>query len=404
MKFPRRILIICLTTTLVAGCGIFGDKDEELPPQKLQAFEHTQKLKKVWSTKLGGGSESLHLGLSPQSDGNHVYAASRDGVVRAFDPASGKKIWETELDMQLSAGPGVGEGLVVVNAGDGVVFALNSADGTEVWNADVSGESLARPLVTDNGVGIYTIDGRLRMLSLFEGEERWFMQQDLPALTLRGTSTPIEVSGTVMVGFDNGRLVALDSDNGNTEWEAMISPPSGRSDLERLADVDGKMQAVGQDIYVAGYNGRVLAMAAESGQVLWQREMSSHAGVGADWNNVYVANDIGELITLLRRNGTDVWRSDALVRRGPTAPVSFEQMVAVGDFEGYVHFFDVADGKPVTRIRVGKGPVSDVPVVIGKQLYVQSETGDLAVYELPAPKEPKKKREPEPAPAPEEQG
>jgi outer membrane protein assembly factor BamB len=396
VNFPRRILIVCLTTTLVAGCSIFGDKDEELPPQKLQAFEHTQKLKKVWSTKLGGGSETLHLALSPQSDGNNVYAASRDGVVAAFNPANGKKIWEVELDMQLSAGPGVGEGLVVVAAGDGVVFALSSADGSVLWNADVSGESLASPLVTDNGVAVYTIDGRFRMLNLFDGEERWFMQQDLPALTLRGSSTPIEVSGTVMVGFDNGRLVALDSGNGNTEWEAMISPPTGRSDLERLADIDGKMQVVGQDVYVAGYNGRVLAMATESGQVLWQREMSSHVGLGADWNNVYVANDAGELITLLRRNGTDVWRSDALIRRDPTAPVSFEQMVAVGDFEGYVHFFDVEDGQPVTRIRVGKGPISDVPVVIGKQLYIQSETGDLAVYELPAPKVPKNQPDPEP--------
>jgi outer membrane protein assembly factor BamB len=396
VNFPRRILIVCLTTTLVAGCSIFGDKDEELPPQKLQAFEHTQKLKKVWSTKLGGGSETLHLALSPQSDGNNVYAASRDGVVAAFNPANGKKIWEVELDMQLSAGPGVGEGLVVVAAGDGVVFALSSADGSVLWNADVSGESLASPLVTDSGVAVYTIDGRFRMLNLFDGEERWFMQQDLPALTLRGSSTPIEVSGTVMVGFDNGRLVALDSGNGNTEWEAMISPPTGRSDLERLADIDGKMQVVGQDVYVAGYNGRVLAMATESGQVLWQREMSSHVGLGADWNNVYVANDVGELITLLRRNGTDVWRSDALIRRDPTAPVSFEQMVAVGDFEGYVHFFDVEDGQPVTRIRVGKGPISDVPVVIGKQLYIQSETGDLAVYELPVPKVPKNQPDPEP--------
>jgi outer membrane protein assembly factor BamB len=396
VNFPRRILIVCLTTTLVAGCSIFGDKDEELPPQKLEAFEHTQKLKKVWSTKLGSGSETLHLALSPQSDGNNVYAASRDGVVAAFNPANGKKIWEVELDMQLSAGPGVGEGLVVVAAGDGVVFALSSADGSALWNADVSGESLASPLVTDNGVAVYTIDGRFRMLNLFDGEERWFMQQDLPALTLRGSSTPIEVSGTVMVGFDNGRLVALDSGNGNTEWEAMISPPTGRSDLERLADIDGKMQVVGQDVYVAGYNGRVLAMATESGQVLWQREMSSHVGLGADWNNVYVANDVGELITLLRRNGTDVWRSDALIRRDPTAPVSFEQMVAVGDFEGYVHFFDVEDGRPVTRIRVGKGPISDVPVVIGKQLYIQSETGDLAVYELPAPKVPKNQPDPEP--------
>jgi outer membrane protein assembly factor BamB len=379
-------LLLGITATALAGCNIFGSKDKGLPPTELTKFEQTLDLKKVWSAKLGKGSELLRLSLVPAGDGTRIYAASHDGNVSAYEPEKGKRIWRTELKVRLSAGPGVGENLVVVAGRDGDVVALDAADGSERWRTNVVGESLAVPLVTDSGVVVYTIDGRLRVLSLFDGTERWAMEQDLPILTLRGSATPVIVGNSIMVGFDNGRLIALDLENGNTEWEAMMSPPSGRSDLERLADVDGRLQVVGQDVYAAGYQGRVASLAVESGQILWAREISTFVGVGADWNNVYVAADDGVLLALLRRNGVDVWRSELLVRREPTAPTSFDLTVAVGDFDGYVHFFSNVDGRPVARVRVGKGKISGAPVVIGNHLFVQSENGTMDVFKVRQPK------------------
>ena len=107
-----------------------------------------------------------------------------------------------------------------------------------------------------------------------------------PALTLRGSASPLTVDGNIVAGFDNGRLVAIDAETGDVAWESMLSPPTGRSDLERLADVDGQLAAVGQDIYAAGYQGTLASVAAESGQVLWQQEISTFVGVAADWTNL----------------------------------------------------------------------------------------------------------------------
>jgi outer membrane protein assembly factor BamB len=160
----------------------------------------------------------------------------------------------------------------------------------------------------------------------------------------------------------------------------VLTPPSGRSDLDRLADVDGSLAVVGQDVYAAGYNGRLASLAAESGQLLWAREISSPNGVTADWNNIYTVGDGGEVIALLRRNGDDVWRQESLLRREPTPPVSFNTAVVVGDFEGYLHFFSNFDGRPVARERVGKGMISGPPVVMGDKLFVQSESGELAAF------------------------
>jgi len=388
-SLTMRVMFMITTMFVLSACSIFGkDEDEELQPLELAKFNEQLDVRKLWTTRVGKGTEFLRIGLSPAGDGNRIYAASYDGNVVALNPEDGRRVWRVETETTLSAGPGVGEGLVVVAGYDGDLVALKAEDGSEAWHIDIAGEVLARPLVQEGVVVVYTIDGRLRVYSAFDGAERWSFEQPPPALTQRGSASPIMVGTTVIAGFDNGRLVALNVDDGTPEWEAILAPPSGRSDLERLSDVDGSIAAVGQDVYAAGYNGRVASLAVESGQVLWDRETSSPVGVAADWNNVYTVGDQGEVIALLRRNGDDVWRNEELLRREPTPPVPFSTAVVVGDFEGYVHFLSNFDGRMVARERVGKGMITGTPFVMGSRLFVQSENGDVAAFTVRLPERP----------------
>ena len=385
-RMPARLLLLAGAALFVTGCGIFGnDEDEELEPLELVDFDAELDVREVWSEKLGDGTEFLRIGLAPAGDGNRIYAASYDGNVVALNPDTGDQLWRVETERVLSAGPGVGDGLVVVAGYDGDLIALNAVDGGEAWRVDIEGESLARPVVHDESVIVYTIDGRLRGFSAFDGSERWAIEQSVPALTQRGSASPVVVGNSVISGFDNGRLVAVDVSDGTIEWETVLAPPSGRSDLDRLADVDGGLAVVGQDVYAAGYNGRIASVAAESGQLLWAREISSPSGVSADWNNIYSIGEQGEVLALLRRNGDDVWRQESLLRREPSPPVPFSTAVVVGDFEGYVHFFSNFDGRLVARERVGKGMITAAPVVMGDKLFVQSETGELAAFVVRIP-------------------
>lgn len=384
--FLRALATVGAFSVLLSGCGIFGgDKDEELQPQELVKFEPSLPVDRLWEAKLGGGSELLRIGLKPAGNAESVYAASRDGNVSAFDPATGNRRWRTELKLPLSAGPGVGENRVVVASSDGFLVCLGADDGREIWRTDIAGESLAPPLVQGDAVVAYTIDGRLSVRSLYNGSERWTLEQALPPLTLRGSAPPVIVGSTIIAGFDNGRLIASGLLDGATRWEVMLSPPTGRSDLERLSDIDGTLASVGQDVYATAYQGQLAALAAESGQILWTRDISTHVGVAADLENVYVVSETGELIALRRTNGSELWRHDMLLRRSPTAPVTFMNTVVVGDFEGFVHFFSNTDGSPVARVRVGKGMLSGPPTVIGGRLYVQSESGRLAAFEIETP-------------------
>jgi outer membrane protein assembly factor BamB len=376
----------CASLVFLSGCGIFGsDKDEELQPQELVDFQSTLPVDRLWEAKVGGGSELLRIALQPAGNAERVYAASRDGNVTAFDPATGARLWRTELKLPLSAGPGFGRSRVVVASSDGFLVCLDADDGREIWRTYIAGESLAPPLVQGDSVVAYTIDGRLTVRSLYNGSERWTLEQALPPLTLRGSAPPVIVGTTVIAGFDNGRLIASGILDGTTRWEVMLSPPTGRSDLERLSDVDGTIATVGQDIYATAYQGQLAALAAESGQVLWTRDISTHVGLAAEAENLYVVSENGELIALRRSDGSELWRHDLLLRRKPTAPVVFMDTVVVGDFEGYVHFFGKADGVPVARMRVGKGMLSGPPTVIDGRLYVQSESGRLAAFEIETP-------------------
>ena len=369
-----------IATLLIASCSLFSDKEEELEPKELVKFEASVKLKQIWSTKLGGDAKFLLVGLRPAGDGARIYAASQDGVVSAFDPETGKGLWRSKLDIELTAGPGVGDGRIVLTAKDGFGIALDAATGEEQWRVDIAAESLATPLIKDGNVVFQTIDNRLDTRSLYDGRERWTIVRTAPALTNRGSSSPVSVGNSVIAGFDTGRVLAADLETGVVEWEALLSPPTGRSDLDRLSDIDGALAVVGQDLYAAGYQGRLAALASESGQVLWNREISSYVGVSADWNSVYTVRDDGELVGLTRTNGNEIWRNDSLLRREPTLPVPFNSMVVVGDLDGYLHFFSAISGDPVARLRFGSAAITSTPFVMANRLYVQSDSGHLAAY------------------------
>jgi outer membrane protein assembly factor BamB len=387
VKSTCRIIGLLLATFLFAACSWFGEKkDEDLEPARLEKITTTVDVRKMWSANLGGDAEFLRIALQPSGDVDRIYAASRAGNVSAYHPISGKKIWRSKLDIELSAGPGYGEGMVVVAAADGELIVLDAKTGAERWRKNIGGESLARPVVFEDLVIVLTIDNRLRALSAFDGKERWSVEQSVPLLTLRGSSNPIVVGGSVIAGFDNGRLISVNLLTGDIDWEAPISPPSGRSDLERLADVDGDIAVVGQDIYASGYHGSLMSIAAESGQPLWVREVSSFEGVSADWNNIYTVNGEGEVVAISRRTGTETWRQNSLLRREPTLPVSFGTTVATGDLQGYLHFFNNFDGEPVARLSTGGKAISIPPVVVADRLYVQTDSGKLIAYEIRLPK------------------
>jgi outer membrane protein assembly factor BamB len=377
----RRSLSFALllsATALLVGCA--GKKDTTEPPADLVAFEQTLDVRKVWSGKVGGGSERLRLGLRPATDGARIYAGAHDGQVAAFDALTGRKLWAVKTKLPLAAGPGFGEGVLAFGTTDGDLIALDAATGAERWRQPVGSEVLAAPAVGPRVIALRTVDGRLRGFSIEDGRTLWTVEQNLPALTLRGNTAP-RVAGTVVVsGFNNGRVGAYALGNGDQIWEVTIANPTGRSDLERLVDVSSGLQVVGDEVYVSGYHGRAVGIDVSTGVVLWQQEMSSYSGLGADFVNVYVTSDFDAVIALGKTAGAQVWRQDALRLRDVTAPTRVGNAVVVGDYEGYLHWLDVTDGRFLARERAAGDRIGGAPLTVGDTVYVQGDDGTVAAF------------------------
>jgi outer membrane protein assembly factor BamB len=377
----RRIGLLAVLLVTLSACG-GRSKDTSEPPAELTSFEPTLDVRRLWSGKVGGGSERLRLGLRPATDGARIYAGAYDGQVASLDAGTGRKLWSVKTDLPLTAGPGFGDGVLAFGTADGDLVVFDAASGAERWRQAIGSEVLASPAIGSNVIAVRTVDGRLRGFSVGNGSTLWAVEQNLPALTLRGNTAP-RVSGTLVVsGFNNGRVGAYELASGDAAWEVAIANPTGRTELERLVDVSAGLQVVGNDVYVVGYQGRAVGIDLATGVVLWQQELSSYSGLGADFNNVYVTSDLDAVVALTRAGGTQVWRQEALRLRDLTAPTRYANTLVVGDFEGYLHWLSPDDGSFLARERAAGERISAAPLVVGENVYVQGDDGTVAAFTL----------------------
>lgn len=228
-----------------------------------------------------------------------------------------------------------------------------------------------------------TNDGRLHALDAASGAVQWTALRTTPALSLRGAQVPQMLPGRVLAGFDNGRLLMLGATRGNVLWETTVGLPSGRSEVERMVDIDGHIPVYRGAALVATYQGRLAAVDIQSGDIFWAREFSSYQGGDVDTrSDVLVVTDSESHVWGLNpRNGGDLWQMDDLRLRGVTAPVVVDDYAIVGDYQGYLHWLDVEDGRLVARLRASSGAVVTRPVLIDDVLYVVTDDGRLTAVD-----------------------
>ncbi|WP_150629357.1 outer membrane protein assembly factor BamB, partial [Pseudomonas fluorescens] len=320
---------------LAAGCS--SNSKKELPPAELTDFKEEVVLQKQWSRSIGDGQGKTYNMLVPAVEGNNIYAADVTGVVMSLDRMNGDVEWKKDLDLPVSGAVGLGYGLVMLGTLQGDVIALDSSTGEEKWRSRVNSEVLAPPATNGDVVVVQTQDDRLIGLDADTGNQRWTYDSTPGVLTLRGTGAPLVTNHLAIGGLSTGKVVALDTRNGVPVWEQRVAIPQGRSELERIVDIDGGLLLSGGTLYVASYQGRMAALDMESGRVLWQRDASSYAGVAQGFGSVYVSLASGTVEGVDERSTTSLWSNDALARRQLSAPEVFSSYVAVGDMEGYLH-------------------------------------------------------------------
>ena len=360
-----------------------SEEDESAPPRELAEIVEEVSLTSVWQQKASEGKGSKYLKLEMVVSDGKLFVADLKGKVLAIDQMTGELIWEVKTELPISGGLEVGYEHVFFGTTDADVVALKLNDGDTAWTSQVSSEVLSTPRFSDGLLVVRSVDGAVNTLDAANGEERWSYIRDVPALSLRGTSSPVVKSGGVICGYANGKLVVLRLKDGLQIWETSVAVARGRGALSRMVDVDSDPLAGERYIYAATFNGGVVAVDVRSGQIVWRRsEMSSYKKMIADWVSIYVVDVNNHLWSADQNDGSINWLQDSLEHRQLTPLTQAGDYLLTADYEGYLHVINSTDGALVGRLRVSDVAISTAPIIDDGLIYVQDIEGVITALRM----------------------
>tara|TARA_R100000306_G_scaffold44920_1_gene42904 strand:- start:76938 stop:78086 length:1149 start_codon:yes stop_codon:yes gene_type:complete len=377
-----KLALLLTLAGVISACSLFSD-DETEQPRELTDINEQVELERVWSVNVGDGQGEGYNRLAPAIDGQNIYAASADGTVMAINKETGRVLWRERTDLPITGGVGAASGLVLVGTLDARVVAFNQSSGEQMWTTAATSEVLAAPQTDGLRVVVQTIDGRLIGYDARDGERLWIYENTVPALSLRGTSKPLITGNRVIAGFANGLIAAVDITNGNLLWEERVAIPQGRYDIERIIDIDGNPTLFGGIVYVSSFQGNLMGLDVQTGRIVWGMAGSSYNALALGLGNIYWVDANSHVFAVQNNSERTVWENDDLRLRKVNSPVTFNNYLAVGDFEGYLHVLSQIDGQIVARTRIDRSGIRGEIISEGRNLYVFTNSGRLSALRLP---------------------
>ncbi|GAB3444155.1 outer membrane protein assembly factor BamB [Massilia solisilvae] len=375
MRTTRKLVGVGVLA-LIAGCSSlnpFASKPKGNQPAALTELKASMAARTSWKLSVG---KSNNYELSPALAGNTVVLASGDGNIVRVQADSGKELWRTKAGMDLTAGVGTDGNLIAVGGAKGMLLAFDM-DGKPLWKAQLSSEILSAPAVAHDIVVARSIDNRIVGFDAKTGEKKWTVQRPAPPLTLRLAPGMAVHDKDVIIAQPGGKLSSLLIATGAPRWEVEVGVARGATELERVTDIGGAPVVFDNDVCAVSYQGRVGCFDLATGSARWTRDLSSQVGVAVDQLYVFAADDKGAVYAFNRDGGTSAWKNDKLSFRALSTPVSFGRAVAVGDYQGYVHFLAREDGKLLARVATDGSAITASPIVAGSNLIFQTQNGTV---------------------------
>ena len=353
------------------------DEDEVEGPAELYSISSNINLDRVWS--YAAGNDQIYGRLLPEVYDGSLFFINSLGNLSALDIDTGARIWDKETNDIVSSGVDVNFKTVTYSTLDGFLVALDHANGQELWRSQTSSEGLAPPANSGSHIILQTVDGRVSGYSLKTGKLEWFHQTVLPSLTLRGTSSPFIDKGFVFTGFANGKVAMIYPDSGAIRLELPVTINEGKSELERIIDVDGKPVIANDLLIAASYQGNITAINLRDGRPAWQEELSTVKDLTANGSRVIAVADQGILKAFGTATGALIWEQEDLKLRKLTAPISIRNLIAVGDLEGYVHLLNAQNGNFEGRRKVSRNALIEI-ISDGDDIIVVDSAGRIQKF------------------------
>ncbi len=363
MSLFKKILLVTVAATLIAGCGKknketeWGIFHEPIETAILPAATGAKQLAQIWERSVGDAGDKGYAILKPAVDDQSVFVTNRKGLIQRLDLDSGKVIWQNNLKKDTFAGVGIGAGLVLVALDAGIIVALSSETGAQLWTAEIGRQISAIPVAGDNRVIARTADGMLFGLDAEDGTSSWEIQNRVPGLSVHGDSSPLIAGDTVVTGLSNGKVIANAVENGRDFWEIDLSIIRGTNELDQLSDVDSQPLLVEGRLYAATYQGDVVSIDLQTSRVAWRSSISTRLPLEVENGRLYVTDELGQLSAVDAISGLHLWAQPAFQGRGVSNPVGINDRVVIGDANGNIHLLDANDGLLLQSQKISSGAI-----------------------------------------------
>tara|TARA_B100001559_G_scaffold75033_1_gene61883 strand:- start:1949 stop:3115 length:1167 start_codon:yes stop_codon:yes gene_type:complete len=382
-KFHRCILLVSIfflsSCSTLSSLKFWGDDEEEEGPSELYSVVDNRTLDREWS--VSNGNDGLYGRLIPVVYDGKVFFINSLGYISSVDLDTGKLVWSKDTQDVVSSGLDVNFKTISYGTLDGNLVAIDYENGNEIWRSPTSSESLSPPVNSGSHIIIQTIDGRVAGYELKTGKRDWFHQTVLPSLTLRGTSRPFIDQGFIFTGFASGKIAMIYPDSGAIRLELPVTLNEGKSELERIVDIDGRSIIVNNLLVAASYQGNLTAINLRDGRPAWQEEISSVKDLTSNGNRIIAVDSKGLVKAFGTATGARIWEQEDLKLRKLTAPASISNLVAIGDFEGYIHLLNAQSGNFEGREKVSRNAITEI-VSQGSYLLVADESGRVQKFTI----------------------
>jgi outer membrane protein assembly factor BamB len=378
MRLTQKLVSVSVLAVM-AGCSTlnsinpFASKPKGNQPAPLVALKGTMAVRTAWKLDIGKSHDYM---FSPALAGQTVLVAGGDGAIARLDAASGRPLWRIKAKMPLSAGVGTDGSMLAVGGVKGAVLTYDM-EGKALWTAQASSEVLSSPVVGQGMVVVRTVDNRIVGFDAKTGEKKWTVQRVAPPLTLRDAPGMVIAGKDVIVAQPGGKLLSLVLASGAPRWEIAVGEARGATELERVTDIGGTPVIIENDVCAVSYQGRVGCFDLATGTARWTKELSSDVGVAVDQRFVFATDEKGDVLAFNRETGSSAWKNDKLGYRRLSTPVSYGRAVAVGDYQGIIHFLSREDGAFLARAATDGSAVTATPLVAGSNLIFQTQSGTV---------------------------
>ncbi|UJF23799.1 outer membrane protein assembly factor BamB [Suttonella sp. R2A3] len=379
-----RILLILASALAISACSpsnFFLGEDNRPEPKPLPETSTQIQSPVIWSQSVGKVGADRGLRLRPATDGQRLYVISADGRLSAFNARSGDRLYQYDLDTDISAGVTAAPGLLFAVTRNGDLLALSAENGEPRWRASLGESVLAAPSYTNDMVVVRASSGAVFAYRASDGVVLWQYRISEPKLVVRGDASPVVGGGVVIVTTNSGRLVVLDQASGMPMVEERLAIGSGNNDVQRLVDMDATPKINGSTLFASAFQDETFAVSLEGGNILWRQPQAATAqDFAMSPDGLFLANDIDHVIALNQNDGSIRWQNDALEGRYLSPLVAIPPGIVGGiDGEGYLHWFDSRDGRLIGQNKIGSTYALSEPVVLNSGIAWQLADGKLVV-------------------------